>query len=212
MPKFNNDIIDSMRYSMEVTYKKMIDNSLYGTFNSNYLSLPRKSGKSFISNMKFDEIYLLNKEEKEEEMKHDKIMNKLRTKVFKDQKLSHVEKTYLENNIEKFMKDNYDTCCESWNIKLSHLIYNDNYVGNYKEFFKIKSEFEKGDRKHLWIKTELKKVISDSILKNDKSTYHELYSTKRYTVGFFVDENKVVLHDKKEDKSYFRFVEYDKLF
>jgi len=107
MPKFNNDIIDSMRYSMEVTYKKMIDNSLYGTFNSNYLSLPRKSGKSFISNMKFDEIYLLNKEEKEEEMKHDKIMNKLRTKVFKDQKLSHVEKTYLENNIEKFMKDNY---------------------------------------------------------------------------------------------------------
>jgi len=55
-------------------------------------------------------------------------------------------------------------------------------------------------------------VISDSILKNDKSTYHELYSTKRYTVGFFVDENKVVLHDKKEDKSYFRFVEYDKLF
>ena len=153
-------------------------------------------------------------EKREEEMKHDKIMNKLRTKVFKDQKLNILEKDYLDNECGKFYERYYDDFINSWNIKLSYYFLNFEF-GNYKDYFKAVAILEKHKKnpfEHDWIKTELKKVISDSILKNDKSTYHELYSTKRYTVGFFVDESKVVLHDKKEDKSYFRFVEYNELF
>lgn len=196
-----DDMIDSMKYIM--------------------MSTPRKSGKSLFFDVK-KQPYTLDwiscKRVNYESKTHRKIMNKIRTKVFTYKMLTRIEEQYLNREIIKLINNHAKKSITSWNIKLYDMFKNDDlniYTNSdaYKNYFKAKSLIEKDDEcEHIWIKNEVKRIIEESILKDSEQTCHRLFESKRYNIDFWIDDNRIILSDKKENKDYTKTFDFSEIY
>ncbi len=166
--------------------------------------------------MFYSRYFSLNKESKT----HNQIMNKIRTKVFKNKELTLIEEQYLNKEIIKLIDNHYRKGIGSWNIKL-HYIFDLKYDGlnsdtnkdSYKNYFKAKSLIDKNNENdYIWIKNEIKEIIERSILTETKNNIYTLFENKRYIITLYLGLNVIILEDKKENRIYAKVFDYKEIY
>ena len=138
----------------------------------------------------------------------DKIINKIRTKIWKKDTLTSTEEMFLRNIVSEDIKKNISYYKNSWNIIVADLA--QTYTENdFKTYFIIKSQHKHDQDNYSWIQNAIATKHIDAILIEDKASDFIIFESKKIVLSLDIEAQNIFL--KKGKIKYKRHYKLDEL-
>ena len=130
-----------------------------------------------------------------------KVVNKIRTKLWKNEKLVLTEEMFMRNIVAEDIKNNLSFYKNSWNVIISS-ISKDYSEDDFKTYFLIKSQLKKDQSQFDWLIPVIQSKHMDSILSKSGEVRFQLFKSKVVIVNLDIERQEVSI--KKGDEVYIK--------